>query len=250
MLVDEVMNIMKEEQKNPVQGPKSKGIFTKKWTFPVMYMGAAALILALIMWYQDSSQLSTGQEDAVPQVSMDQQQEQTEPADLAATQPEAVPVNQTLEWMAWPIQENSNVKVVTKFYDDEAADDVKASAMVQYEDTYYPHTGIDLGSEDGKTAFDVLAAGDGKVTKVEKDPMVGYIVEIEHANGITSIYQSVEDLQVAENDEVKQGDILAKAGRNLFEKDLGIHLHFEVKENGQSVAPEKFLAQKEEKKAQ
>ncbi|MBP1934805.1 M23 family metallopeptidase [Ammoniphilus resinae] len=241
---------MKEEQKNPIQGPKSKGIFSKKWTFPVMYMGAAALILAVIMWYQDSSQFSTGQEDAVPQVSMDQQQEQTEPADLASTQPEAVPVNQTPQGLAWPAQEDLNVKVVMKFYDEEAADDVKAASLVQYEDTYFPHTGIDLASEDGKTAFDVLAAADGKVTKVEKDPMVGYIVEIEHADGLTSIYQSVDDLQVAVNDEVGQGDILAKAGRNLFEKDLGIHLHFEVKENGQSVAPEKFLAQKEEKQAQ
>ena len=231
------------EQKQPIQPPtqsKWKAFFSKKWTFPVIYMGAAALILALIMWYQDTRDYAIEPQDLNPEISMGE--EKTDPVGTAATTPDAVAVNAGQEAMSWPVNEEEEVEVVMNFYDEEAADDVKAAALIQYEDSFWPHTGIDLAKKDGET-FDVTAALSGKVTKAEKDPMVGFIVELEHANGVTTIYQSVQDVQVAVGDEVEQGDLIGKAGRNLFEKDLGVHVHFEVKENGVSVSPDKFLSQ-------
>jgi stage II sporulation protein Q len=41
--------------------------------------------------------------------------------------------------------------------------------------------------------------------------------------------------------EVKQGDVIAQAGRNNFEKEAGVHLHFEVRKGNQSVQPELYL---------
>jgi stage II sporulation protein Q len=41
---------------------------------------------------------------------------------------------------------------------------------------------------------------------------------------------------------VKKGDVIARAGRNTFEKEEGIHLHFEVRnKDQQSVNPAQYL---------
>lgn len=237
---------MNGEQKQPIQPPtqsKWKAFFSKKWTFPVLYMGAAALILAFIMWYQDTRDYNVNPTELGPDVSIGEEQTNPEAVGAVTDAPEAVPVVQPeKQTMTWPVAEGTDVDVVMNFYDEEATDDVKAAALIQYEDSYWPHTGMDLATEDG-SSFDVVAALAGKVMKAEKDPMVGFIVEIEHDNGLQTIYQSLEDVQVAVGDEVEQGAILGKAGRNLFEKDLGVHLHFEVKENGQSVSPDQYLNQ-------
>lgn len=235
---------MNGEQKQPIQPPtnsKWRAFFSKKWTFPVLYMGAAALILAFIMWYQETRDYTLDPASLGPDVSMEEKTTE-EPTQTATTKPEAVPVQSEAKGMVWPVAEGTDVDVVMNFYDEKATDDVKAAALIQYEDSFWPHTGIDIAKKDGSN-FDATAALPGKVTKAEKDPMVGYIVEIEHENGIQTIYQSLEDIQVAVGDEVQQGEVLGKAGRNLFEKKLGVHLHFEVKENGQSVSPDKFLSQ-------
>lgn len=238
---------MNGEQKQPIQPPTKSGwrkFFSKKWTFPVIYMGAAALILAFIMWYQDTRDYSL-EPTELPEISMGEEA----PGDPVAMNPqeqEAMPVNSMEQGMAWPVAEGTEFDVTMNFYDEAAEDDVKAAALIQYEDSYYPHTGMDLASKDQKP-FDVTAVLPGQVVKAEKDPMVGFVVEVEHADGITTVYQSLEDLQVAVGDEVEQGTILGKAGRNVFEKELGVHLHFEVREDGTPVSPDKYLTQESKK---
>lgn len=245
---------MNGEQKQPIQPPKSKwkAFFGKKWTFPVIYMGAAALILALIMWYQDSRDFAVDPNSLKPEVSLGtEQQPGTNAVGTTTSTPDAMPVNQTEEkGLAWPVAEGTEVDVIMNFYDDKATEEVKEAAIIQYEDSFFTHTGIDLATKD-KSPFDVTAALSGEVVKAEKDPMAGYIIEIQHENGLHTVYQSLENIKVAAGEKVEQGALLGVAGRNLFEKDLGIHLHFEVKENGQSVSPEPFLnKEKDQRQAQ
>ncbi|RKD23092.1 hypothetical protein BEP19_12770 [Ammoniphilus oxalaticus] len=252
---------MSEEQKQnqqPIQPPKNskwKAMLGKKWTFPVIYMGAAALILAFIMWFQDSRDYNMDPNLMQPGIDLSEEPAERPDAqtvDATATNDqEAKPVTQTEQKaLSWPVAEETEVVIVMDFYNDEATEDVKAAAMIQYEDTFYPHSGVDMAKKDG-TAFEVISALDGKVIRAEKDPMTGYTVEIEHENGLQTVYQSLEDLKVKVGDEVKKGDGLGQSGRNLFEKELGIHLHFEVKEEGQSVSPDKYLSQADtEKQAQ
>ena len=47
-------------------------------------------------------------------------------------------------------------------------------------------------------------------------------------------------LKLLKDAEVKQGDIIAKAGRNELEKEDGVHLHFEVRQgiDGPAMNPE------------
>jgi stage II sporulation protein Q len=59
------------------------------------------------------------------------------------------------------------------------------------------------------------------------------------------VYQSLGEISVKAGDEVKQGALIAKAGRSELEKDLGVHLHFEVRENGTPVNPLALLDEEE-----
>lgn len=51
----------------------------------------------------------------------------------------------------------SEISVVKPFYDSEASTEEHEAAMVQYNDTFIPNTGVDLARGDNKT-FEVKAA--------------------------------------------------------------------------------------------
>lgn len=206
-------------------------LFSKKWVFPAVYMAAAALILTLVWVYQGSGDKvqDAGSKQSVTETVMDPGQE-------------AVPVAAPLETMQWPVKERGEVEQIMSFYEEKAADNIKQAALVEYGDTFTPHLGLDLARQDDKD-FDVLAALTGKVSLVEKNPLVGYQVEITHPNGLVTVYQSLASVNVQKGADVKKGDVIAKAGRNELEKDHGTHLHFEVRQgaNGASINPEQLL---------
>lgn len=209
-----------------------KRLLGKKWVFPAVYMVAAALILTLVWVYQDGA--SNKIDDAA---SINKTVDQ--PANLG----EAVPVAAPIETMQWPVKERGELEMIMPFYEEKAGADVKQAALIEYGDTFTPHLGIDLARQDDKE-FDVLAALSGEVSLVEKNPLVGYQIEIKHNNGLVTVYQSLSQVAVQKGAQVKKGDIIAKAGRNELEKDHGTHLHFEVRQgsDGVVVNPEQYLS--------
>ncbi len=243
------MNTM-EDQKNqnqPIPFKKSsswKNFLGKKWAFPAIYIGTAAIILAFVMWYQgtvtdsvkDNNDLTNGVTVTTPQDGSSNPASDVDSKD-------AVPVNAT-QPLAWPVAKGVQYELGMGFFDDQQPKEKQEAALVKFEDRFIPHTGIDLVSTDGKT-FDVTAALAGKVVKVERDPLVGNQVEIEHADKMVTVYQSLEKVTVKPGDEVTQGQVLGTAGRNVFEKDAGVHLHFEVRVDGNAVNPEQYLTQTE-----
>lgn len=212
-----------------------KRVLGKKWVFPAVYMAAAAIILTLMWVYQDAGSSKLSDDAALNQTVTDSVSKPTG---------DAVAVSAQTETMQWPVKERGELTVSMQYYDDKATDDVKQAALVEYGEQFTPHLGIDLARQDDKD-FDVTAAMSGKVTLVEKNPMVGSQVEITHANGLITVYQSLADVKVTNGQEVNKGDVIAKAGRNELEKDHGTHLHFEVRQDGQSVNPEQYLSASE-----
>ncbi|MGD8190326.1 peptidoglycan DD-metalloendopeptidase family protein [Brevibacillus ginsengisoli] len=237
-----------EDQKNPNQpipfkkASAWKTFLGKKWAFPAIYIGSAAIILAIVMWYQgnatnqilEKSQLFNGVSQTTPQT--------TDHEALTDKNPEAVPVSGTTQPISWPVAKNVKYELGMSFFDDQESKEKQASALVKYDDSYIPHTGIDIKSTDGKS-FDVTASLAGKVTKVDPDPLVGNIVEIEHANKMVTVYQSLEKVSVKVGDQVTADQKIGTAGRNVFEKSLGYHLHFEVRVDNNPVNPTQFLSQ-------
>lgn len=214
-----------EEKKQPsLRKPSLKRALRKRWVFPAIYLTSAAVILAGVLWFQQSK-------DVQPKDEYQYGQEGT-----SSKQEESIPVNETVEHIAMPVLDPNAVEIKTPFYDYAASKEEQEAALVFYNNTYHPNRGIDLVMKDNRS-FDVTASLSGTVAKAEKDPILGYVVEIDHNNGVFTVYQSLASVEVKAGDAVKQGQIIGKAGQSAFNKEAGTHVHFEIRKNDQPVNP-------------
>ncbi|MFF2912265.1 peptidoglycan DD-metalloendopeptidase family protein [Paenibacillus sp. NPDC057934] len=214
-------------------------LLSKRWVFPAVYTAAAAIILTLVWVYQDAGTKPLTQDTA----AVVNKEAGADQAIAANGNPDAMEVVASAEDIAWPVSNPGEIEVVKPYYDENGTEENHVEAMVQYNDTFTPNTGIDIAREDNKP-FDVKAALSGKVTRVENHPVNGTVVEITSAGNLKTVYQSLGEAKVKQGDEVKQGDILAVAGRNEVEKTLGNHVHFEVYEDGKLVNPSDLLPER------
>ena len=99
------------------------------------------------------------------------------------------------------------------------------------------HDGIDIAAPKGTA---VTAAADGIVTFAGPRKGYGNLVIIKHADGKETRYGHADKILAKEGDQVKVGESIATVGSTG--KSTGPHVHFEVRENGQSVNPRKFLS--------
>ena len=99
------------------------------------------------------------------------------------------------------------------------------------------HTGVDLIAPTGTP---VVAAAGGVVATVGFVPEYGNIVEIDHDNGLTTRYAHLSRSQVKIGDVVMKGQSIAHVG--MTGRTTGPHLHFEVREKGIPLNPNKFLS--------
>lgn len=131
----------------------------------------------------------------------------------------------------------TDVEIAKNYYDYKADADAQKKALLYYEDTYLQNSGVEYKGSDN---FDVVSILNGTVISIKNDNILGNVVEVRHDNDMISVYQSLSDVKVTENQEIKQGDIIGKSGTNNISKSLGDHLHFELIINGQNVNPEEY----------
>lgn len=125
-----------------------------------------------------------------------------------------------------------NAEVVLDYYD---GTDTDVASMTKFEGVYRGNQGMDFAYEN--QAFDVVSCFSGEVSEVKEDSMFGKSVTIT-TKDIAITYQSIDDVKVKKGDQVKQGDVIAKAGTNIYNKDLNNHLHMVVEKNGKLMDPE------------
>jgi len=99
------------------------------------------------------------------------------------------------------------------------------------------HTGVDLIAPHGTA---VVAAAGGVVATVAYVPEYGNIVDVDHDNGLTSRYAHLSRSVVRVGDVVMKGQKIALVGNTG--RTTGPHLHFEVREKGIPLNPNKFLS--------
>jgi len=98
------------------------------------------------------------------------------------------------------------------------------------------HGGIDLAAPEGS---EVHAARDGTVMDLGQDPILGKYIIIRHDNNWISIYGHLSAISTALHAEVQSGSVIGRVGSTG--QSTGPHLHFEIKQNGQSRDPAGLL---------
>jgi murein DD-endopeptidase MepM/ murein hydrolase activator NlpD len=99
------------------------------------------------------------------------------------------------------------------------------------------HTGVDLIAPPGTP---VVAAAGGVVSAAGHIQEYGNIIDIDHDNGLTSRYAHLSKFLVKTGDVVMKGQNIAQVGATG--RVTGPHLHFEVRENGIPLNPNRFLS--------
>ena len=99
------------------------------------------------------------------------------------------------------------------------------------------HGGLDFAAESGTA---IQAAAGGKVTVAGFKADFGWVVEVEHGNGLSTRYAHASLLFVKVGDLVTPGDRIAAVGSSG--RSTGPHLHFEVLRHGQAIDPRRYLA--------
>ena len=148
-------------------------------------------------------------------------------SDLHAEQLESLPSQEIL--FISPL----NAKVLNKYSGNKP---VKSKTMGDWR----LHTGIDLTAKKGTS---VGASASGTVSKIYSDDMWGTTIEIEHENGITTIYSSMSSkVSVEKGQRVETGQAIGTVDNTAkIELAEESHLHFAVKKDGKYIDPESII---------
>jgi murein DD-endopeptidase MepM/ murein hydrolase activator NlpD len=98
------------------------------------------------------------------------------------------------------------------------------------------HTGVDLRAPEGSP---ILAATGGVVKSAGQRGGYGNAVEIDHGNGLSTLYAHASELLVTAGEKVNPGQAIGRAG--MTGHATGPHLHFEVRLNDRPVDPTRAL---------
>lgn len=100
----------------------------------------------------------------------------------------------------------------------------------------YTHTGLDLAISTGTPIFPIAA---GTVTFAGWQGSYGYLVIVNHGNGVESYYAHCNTLNVGVGNQVTTGTMIATVGSTG--NSTGAHLHLEIRANGVALNPQSYL---------
>ena len=99
------------------------------------------------------------------------------------------------------------------------------------------HFGVDVAASPNES---VLATLDGTVVLATYTADTGYLIQVQHAQNLVSVYKHCGSLLKQVGDVVKAGEAIALVG-NTGEKTTGPHLHFEIWNRGRALDPTKYI---------
>tara|TARA_B100000989_G_scaffold68588_1_gene47767 strand:+ start:10127 stop:10984 length:858 start_codon:yes stop_codon:yes gene_type:complete len=99
------------------------------------------------------------------------------------------------------------------------------------------HYGVDIVIPENSPVHSI---SEGIVVFSEWTSATGFVIIIEHLNGLTSIYKHNSSIVKTQGDRVGTGEIIAFTG-NTGELTTGPHLHFELWYQGEPVDPQSYI---------
>lgn len=99
------------------------------------------------------------------------------------------------------------------------------------------HAGMDMAGQKGTP---IVAAADGRVTKVVRDAAMGPSITVRHKDGVETIYGHLSEVLVKRGKIVSRGEQIGAMG-NLGKRSTGPHLHYAVRVNGKYVNPWNYM---------
>ena len=99
------------------------------------------------------------------------------------------------------------------------------------------HFGVDITLPENSA---VSSVSDGRVLFAEWTSETGFVIIIEHLNGLTSVYKHNSSLSKTQGEYVRRGEVIGFSG-NTGELTSGPHLHFELWFEGDPVDPLDFI---------
>lgn len=100
------------------------------------------------------------------------------------------------------------------------------------------HAGIDIANN---MDTPIVATADGEVVQSGWSGGYGNIVQIDHGNGIATIYGHNSRVAVNVGQSVRKGQVISYMGSTG--KSTGPHAHYEIRVNGNAVDPVSFMVQ-------
>ena len=224
----------------PIESSKSERIARNTEMYISLLICMAALIIGFWSAINRTSRLSANnvgvthtttaqiQQAGAQQTSVAANAESTSAkattsAKTAAITTEKATINPTATFFAMPVGGN-----IIKDYSEKE---------LKYSNTYKDwrlHTGIDIAAKKGTQ---VHAAGNGKVTEVTDDKLLGSTVVIDHGNGIVASYSGLLKPLVKVGQIIEAGTTIGGIGEVPSESLDEAHLHFAVKVNGKTANP-------------
>ncbi len=98
------------------------------------------------------------------------------------------------------------------------------------------HSGVDLRAASGTV---VMATGPGTVIRASTNGGYGKMVEIDHGNGVTTIYAHLSSIAVRVGQYVTTGVTVGRAGSTG--RSTGPHLHYEINRDDRAIDPMPYL---------
>lgn len=99
------------------------------------------------------------------------------------------------------------------------------------------HYGTDVVA---KLNAQVAAVLDGVIIFTDWTVKTGYVIQVQHANNLVSVYKHNSTLLKRQGDYVRAGEVISIVG-NTGEETTGPHLHFELWRAGNPLNPEDFI---------
>lgn len=136
---------------------------------------------------------------------------------------------------------SDTVKINKYFYDYMGEAENQQNSIIYYENTYMQNSGVTYIDEN---QFEINSILDGVVIETGDDKTLGKYIKIRHSNDMISTYQSLSEITVKKDDEIKQGQIIGKSGKNNIDTTKENQLQFELSYKGQYVNPEEYFDKK------